>query len=297
MDYEVTIVNPSRRKRKKRRKNGMVKRNSKGRFVKGSRVSRRRRRNPGSFRTANPRRRRRSSTAVAVAPRRRSLRRRRNPDGGGGGSEKAITLANGFEDIVPVMFGHFILAWGLRTFGKPWGTSALSSGTSTSPYAGQAWPWNNYFYGLGVGYVVCRMLAKYKGGHFARVVWQTICREVVRRFVWTEGLAKIPGAQAYLGGDPPGSIYRDGWGNTYQMDHSGRWQSMQGLVAARPLDGLQLARPLDGLVAARPLDRGWGKPGPRVMNGLLSPDVSSAVADQGAFTGSGYTDPYNAVYT
>lgn len=199
---------------------------------------------------------------------------------------------------MPVLVAHFVLAWGLRTFGKTWGTSAVTGSAYTSPYQGQAWPWNNYMYALGVGYIVAKLLVRAKGGHFAKVFWQTIVRTCVVRFVWTEGIGKIPGASNYFGSiqsSLPGTIYRDGQGNTLQLDYAGRWQALQGLEPARALDGLEVARPLDGLVGSRGVDRSNGGYGPR-MQGLLPSDTPGTEATRGAYTGTGYTDVYSAAY-
>ena len=270
----------------------MPRRNKKGQFVKGgssggSRRRRRRRTNPSTSR-------RRSSPSTS-----RRRRRRRNPEGGGGGN--GINLSTGFVDLSPVIFAHLALAFGLRTFGAKWGPSAMTGAATTSPYSGQAWPFANYAYGLGFGYAVAKIMQRWKGAHWAKVFWQTICRECVRRFIWTEAVAKIPGAQTYLGqGDAPGTVWRDNSGNTWQLDYAGRWQTMQGFTEQRALDGgdetLVMQRPLDGLTSARSIDRANGGYGPRYLQGLMAP-TTDELALRGAYTGSGYVDPYNAVYS
>lgn len=276
-----------------------------GKFKKSTTTKRRR--NPSSSSSS-----RRSSSTTS-----RRRRRRRNPSSGGGGGT-AVTLSSGTKDLMPVLLSKALLAWGIRTFGKNWGMSAVTgSPISASPYAGQAWPINNYFYALGIGFMLAKALQKIGRGSFARIFWQTTVHDVVTRFIWTEGIARVPGMPAYLGADTPGMIWRDGGGNTMQLDQWGRWQAMQDtLEAARPLDGtLEMQRPLDGLTGARSIDRAAGGYGPRVrwrkgrgrgrgsrygirasFGHLLPPDVAQRLATRGSYQGSGYTDPYNAVY-
>jgi len=295
------------------------KRDSKGRF-KGA-----------TARKSNPKRRRkRSTTAVA----KRSTRRR-NPStssGGGGG----VTINSGMVDLGPVLLSRIMLAWAVRTFGKSWGVSAISGAPiGASPYAGQAWPMKNYIGTLTIGFVLAKILSRGGRNKFARIFWQTTVRDTATRFLWTEGIARVPGAQAYLG-DVPGTLWRDGGGNTFELDQWKRWQAMQGVLEpARPLDGLEMARPLDGLTGARSIDMANGGYGPRVhMSGprwmrrakrigrggrrfwkrhgrtvvrlgrragqafghLLPEDTDPARALRGSYTGSGFVDPYNAVY-
>lgn len=283
MSYEVMIINP--------RNGGTVatpRRNTKGRFVKG-----------GSTRRSNPKRRRRRSV-VTGAPmartgsrRRRRGRRRRNPDGGGGGG--SLSIGGGFKDLAPVLAARLFIAWVMRTWGAKWGNSMLTGAAMpASPYQGQAWPFGNHAFALLLGYLAALALRK-KSGHFAAIFWKTICADVVTRIVWTEGFTRIPGAQNYFG-NAPGTIWRDGSGNTWQQDQWGRWQTMQGtLDMARPLDGdLDWARPLDGLTGARGVDVSYGGYGGRVN--FETPSHASQVATSARYTGTGNQDRYAAAY-
>ncbi len=289
----------------------------------------------GSTRKRNPSRRKSTSSSSGGSRRRR---RRRNPSGGGGGST-AITIASGTQDLGPVILSRLLMAWAIRTFGSTWGMSAVTGAAiGPSPYAGAAWPLKNYAGALAIGFAFAKMLGKTRGGKFARIFWQTTVRDVVTRFLWTEGIQRIPGGPGYLGAVvPPGMLWRDGSGNTFELDQWRRWQAMQGVpVQARALDGtLETARPLDGLATARSIDRANGGYGPRVrmmsgprrgrlrravrqgikygrrhgraarrlirgarsMFGHYMPvEVDEAAALRGSYTGSGYSDPYNAVY-
>lgn len=285
MSYEVMIINP--------RKGGTVatpRRNSKGRFVKGST----RARNP------NPKRRRRRSVTTAApmartgSRRRRRGRRRRNPDGGGSGS--GVSIASGFKDLAPMLLARLFIAYIMRTWGAKWGNSMINGAAlPASPYQGQAWPFGNHAFALLLGYLAALALRK-KSTHFAAIFWKTICADVVTRIVWTEGFTRIPGAQNYFGA-VPGTVWRDASGNTWQSDQWGRWQSMQGtLEQARPLDGdLDWARPLDGLTGARGIDRSYGGYGGRVH--FEMPGRASMAAASARYTGTHTTDRYAAAYT
>lgn len=237
---------------------------------------RRRRRNPGvAVYEANAPRRRRRRRASSSGGRRR---RRRNPSGGGlltGGG-----LIGQLQGFIPRLAGKLAVAWAVQRFGGQ-GQAGLLGGAAgySSPTAGGSWTSTQYVVAVIAATIGSKLVGRFlNAAEFRRGAMDLI----LTKLVWTEGISRSSWAQSTFGNVAEGTITRDAQGQAW-IRSAGRWQAMQGVVHASPLDGLVQASPLD----AAP-DYAYGH--------LLPANVSTETAQTGMYTRSGYTSPYHAVY-
>lgn len=277
----VHIVNPSKRRKSKM---ATPRRDSKGRFIKGSKGSRRRRRRRNPETTAVARR-----TSNAPARRSSRRRRRRNPEEAG----SAISFRAVWPGIVPSLLGRLWTAFAVRRWGGPWGTSVFGTpGVPPSPYAGQQWSFQGYFVGLLAAWVGAKAVSRWRGARFGFHFWRGAVENMAMRAVWTEGIARSAWGQETFG-----TAFQDDRTGTRWLQTPTGYQSMMGLQAARPLDDyIVQARPLDGLQPARPVDmksRGVGGRRWAPMGHYLPPGTPDTSA---RYHGSGSNTSYHSAY-
>lgn len=195
---------------------------------------------------------------------------------GGGG------LAGELSGFVPRLAGKLFVAWAVQRFGQQGGASLIGQTGYTSPTAGGSWNSTQYVVAVLAAAVGSRLFGRWvSAAEFKRGAMDLI----LTKLVWTEGIARSAWAQQTFGNVAEGTISRDNQGQTWIFS-AGRWQAMQGLVEASPLDGY------GDLVEASPLDgaAGYG------YGHLLPAGVSHKTATIGRYSRSGYTSPYHAVY-
>lgn len=286
--FEVQILNPREKGKKKRRSKGkkkMAKRNSKGQFVKKGK--RRRKNNPSGGGGGGGKRR----------------KRRRNPSNGNGGS---LTIASATRDWWPKFLGKLFVAYAVRRWGGQ-GSVWPAAGQLNSPLAGRSWTLGNYI----VGYLALRVFAGFlsKGGRsaFGAAFFRGGFDLLLTKAVWTEGFSRSTWLQEQFGqaghyaplGQADGAVTYDQSGQGWMM-MDGQWQALQGmgqLVTAGPLDGgmgqLVTAGPLDGygfgqLVTAGPLDDYMGHQMPH--------STPAPQAVHAAYQQTGGINPYATAY-
>jgi hypothetical protein len=201
-------------------------------------------------------------------PRPSRRRRRKNPSAG----INAVTSE--MKSAIPRILGMMAAAWAVRRFSEHGG---LFSTPFTSPMMGESWSWKQYAIAGAVATWGPALAGKMRinATEFRRGAVDLI----MVKLIWTEGFARSEWAQNAFGtGDV---AYTPGNRQAY-VDQGGRWDAMQGLVEASPLDGLVEASPLDGPGS------GYGH--------LLPAGVPSGVANIGKHTGSGHVSQYHAAF-
>lgn len=208
-------------------------------------------------------------------PKRRRSSRRRNPSLRGLGKE--------FGDFLPRLAGKLVVAWVIRRYGAQ--GQLFGGAVRNSPMAGGSWTLGQY--------VLAYLAAHFGAKVFGRVLDGTKFREgamdlIMTKFVWTEGFSRSTWAQQQFGA--PQVAYSPGSGQSW-VAQGGQWSAMQGTGMG---DALVSESPLDGLVESSPLDgAGGGGYGHLVAQDTLSPTA----AKNARYTGSAYSNPYNAAYS
>jgi hypothetical protein len=147
--------------------------------------------------------------------------------------------------------GKLFVAWVIQKWGERAGTGSLLpwAGAQNSRFRGQSLTLQQY----GIGYFALMFAAKYlrksKGGAFAQAFFSGGFDALATKLLWTEGIARVPWAQAQFGKTPGQAVQLDSAGNTWMYEDN-QWNSMQGaeLVDEGPMDGLETASALDGVL-------------------------------------------------
>jgi hypothetical protein len=215
-------------------------------------------------RTNPSRRRRRVAAAVGGAV----SRVRRKISGGGLGLNSVMSEV---RSALPRMLGVLAASWCVRRYSQAAG-GVWNGQAHTSQLAGEGWGLPQYAIAGAVALIGPRIVKRFVNpAEFRRGVVDLM----VQKFVFTEAISRSPALQAQFGAGDIG--YQ---GNQAYVDSGGRWQAMQGIVAASPLDGLVDASALDGPVS------GYGH--------LMAPGQSTM---QSRYSGSGYDSNYHAAFS
>lgn len=273
--FSVHAINRSRSRRKKAAKKAPKKaaqaeedskmakkrrkKTSKARVARGSSTTRR-------ITRTNPSRRRRRRVAAAVGG---AVRRVRQKISGGGLGLNSVMSE--VRSALPRMLGVLAASWCVRRYSQTAG-GVWAGQPHTSQLAGEGWGLPQYAIAGAVALIGPRIVKRFVNPtEFRRGVVDLM----VQKFVFTEAISRSPALQAQFGAGDIG--YH---GNQAYVDSGGRWQAMQGLVAASPLDGLVDASALDGPVS------GYGH--------LMAPGQSTM---QSRYSGSGYDSNYHAAFS
>lgn len=219
------------------------------------------------------RRKRRKNPIARIGTRRAA--RTRNPIGLGG-------VTNELKSGIPRMIGKLATAWAvMRVSNSPMmsgGHSGLFGTPQASVMMGQSWGWQQYAIAMAVAAWAPKFIGKWVNPtEFRRGATDLI----LEKLIWTEGIARSPWAVKAFGANP--GMVAVGPGNQAYWGSGGQWNAMQGLVASSPLDGLVDASPMDG-----PESYNYGH--------LLPASATAAERKSGAYTGSGYADPFHAAF-
>lgn len=260
--FTVHVINPKGKKKAAKKKA-----NKKGaKPMAGKKKTGKRKTKKRAAPSSAPRKRRKNP-----APKKKKRKgRRKNPSFGfpslGG-------LFGEAQKALPRVAGMLAVAWAVKQWG---GTGSLWNGDGTvvtSEFAGTSWNWRQYGIALAVATIGPKILGRLVDANGFR---QGAMDAIVQKFVWTEGIAKTEWGKNAFGND----VYRDSDSGQMYWDQGGRQVAMQGLTHAGPLDGLVEASAMDGVGS------GYGH--------LLPAGVSEQTAMTGAYSQSGYTDPYHA---
>ena len=217
---------------------------------------------------------------------------RRNPDGPSGGGSPTL-LRIDWMRIAWMIAGDLWIAYFTRRWGDPYGTSMLDGKKLSSPYAGEAWNLKNYLYAAGTGFGIAKFLQRMKKGTQAADFMLGIKVGIIRRLLWTEGLARTTWGPKYFGdvqdvyGQDGGVWMRAPGGNGYQQVMDGpqapaqRWMMLGPEVG--PQNWMMLGNGEEMTNFAEQSPMGHAVVGPNYT-------VDRAQYDQ---TGG---DPYSAVY-
>ena len=222
----------------------------------------------------------RRPAAAAAAPKRRrrrtsnpaKRRRRSSPRMGTGINAITADMRTGLGRLI----GKLATAWAVRRWSQSPG--GIFGTAHTSPTAGEGWSLPQYAIAGAVAMWGPALLRRFVNpSEFRRGAVDLM----LEKLVWTEGLARSQWAQNAFGTGDVG--YNGSSGQTY-VQQGNRWNAMQGLVAASPLDGLVEASALDG--------------DPSYSYGHLLPSgVSADTTKFGKHSGSGYTSQVHAAYS
>jgi hypothetical protein len=117
-------------------------------------------------------------------------------------------------------------------FAERWG--GKSSGGGFSAMYGEPWTWQQYAAGLAAALFGGKLLGKFVNP----VAFQTGAIDfLLGKALFTEGIARMPELQKYLGEAQENSTYYDPNGQGY-MAQDGQYVAMQGLVESNQYDGL-----------------------------------------------------------
>lgn len=238
MAYEVHIVNPAPRKRRKSKSKNMAKKTH-------------RRRAKKTTTAAAPRRshaRRRRVSTVSAAPRRRRRARAHNPGkklrrrhrrsnpglGLGIGSVMGV-----IKSAAPRMVGQLAVAAAVK-FAERFG--GKSAGGNMSTAYGEPLSWKQYLAGAAIALLAPKFVGRFVNAQQFQV---GAIDYLLGKLVWTEGIARSQVATRFLGA-PDGATYYDPDGQGWMSDGE-QFNAMQGLVDAGPMDGLVDAGPMDGI--------------------------------------------------
>lgn len=278
--FDVHIINPKRKRKKTGKKTARKAPRRKKRGHAAKKSTKKRSTKMAKRRPARRRRRAVRRAPVARRPARRRRRRIANPRR----RRRASSYARGginavvseFKNSLPRMFGKLVTAWCVRRWSS---TAGGIFGTAhTSPMMGEGWSLPQYAIAGLVATLGPRFLGRWvNGGQF-----RAGCVDLmVEKMIWTEGIARNSWAVQQFGTGDVG--YNNQIGQAY-VDQGGRWNAMQGLVAASPLDGLVEASPLDG-------------DGDYAYGHLLPAGASAGTQRAGKYGGSGYTSQYHAAFS
>lgn len=288
----VTVVNPSKKKRRKTAKKGR-----KTMAKKRKKPTRRRR---STARRSNPApKRRRRTRRRNPAPARRA--RRKNPTVTKFGK---IDLTHGIKDDLARVGGMAAAAFAVTKWGDAPQAPATwpngPEGYEASPTAGAGWSFKNYLFALLGGWVGGEIVARVWGQSMGQRVYEGARLLAMEKLLWTQLLSRttygpqwfgavhgmgpagyptMPAQSAYPQmGAAEGDIYTDDDGNVW-LNQGGRWVSMQGLVESGPLGALVETGPLG--------DTG---------SGYLPSSTPTGEADWAMYSQAGATDPYHASF-
>lgn len=269
---EVTMVNPSPRGKKGKKKSMAKKRKKTGSRKRKGGGSRSRRRNP------SPRRRRRASS-----PKRR--RRRSNPSS----RYRRLDFMEPMNDIIWRMAGMAAVAFGIQRFAPQQGAQSLTAGSQIT--------FRGYMVGLLSGYIGAEMVARWQGNEAGREMWRGAVDFLAFKFLWTEGISRSQWLTWAFGNTGNGAglysaaIQTGPDGTVWMQQPDGSYISMQGYQTSAmgtvvPEDRLGTVVPEDRLGAVVPADR----------LGLMDPDLSDAANTWNIYQDAGGRDPYVAAY-
>jgi hypothetical protein len=147
-------------------------------------------------------------------------------------------VQNEMKSAIPRILGMMAAAWAVRRFG---GHSGLFNTPLTSPMMGESWGWKQYAIAGAVATWGPALAGKIRinSTEFRRGAVDLI----MIKLLWTEGFARSSWAQSAFG---TGDVAYDPTNKQAYVQQGQRWDAMQGLVEASPLDGLVEASPLDG---------------------------------------------------
>lgn len=151
-------------------------------------------------------------------------RHRRNPTGGGGGDRSASLLRVDWLRVAWMITGDLWISYFTRRWGDPYGTSMLDGKKLTSPYAGEAWTLKNYLYAAGTGFAIAKLLQRMKRGTAAQDFMLGLKVGLIRRLLWTEGLARTSWGPKYFGDIQ--DVYGDQGGVWMQAPGGGGYQQV-----------------------------------------------------------------------
>lgn len=232
MTYEVHIVNPAPRKRKKAPMAKKTRRRRAKRTTTAAAPRRRARRRVSTVAAAQHRRRHARRHNPGKKLRRRRSHRRSNPG-------FATGIMGAIKSAAPRMVGQLAVAAAVK-FAERFG--GKSSGGNMSTAYGEPLSWMQYAAGAAIALFAGKVVGRFVNAQQFQV---GAIDYLLGKLVWTEGIARSSVATRFLG-SPDGSTYYDPDGQGWMSDGQ-QFNAMQGLVDAGPMDGLYEAGPMDGI--------------------------------------------------